>query len=176
MGRRIARRLATAISCAAVVACVVNLNFDMDQQTLALSAPGQGSIAQSVQIDLGKYPEVASHRNDIRSLDLDSVDVTITDVKADNLAKSLTLTLAVRKDLSDPPSGDLAVGTLNEFPVMKQATRRLAGNPALDAFLLDRLANGGTFWLVVTGTTDDVTDIVLDANLHASIAYDSGFF
>ena len=176
MARRTARRLAPAIACAALVACVVNLNFDMDQQGLALTTPGQGAVLANVEVDLTKYPDIASHRGDIRSLDLDSVDVTITDVKPDNQAKTLSLSLAVRKNLDDDPAGDLAVGPLSAFPVMKQSTRRLSGNPALDAFLLERLGSGGTFWLIVTGSTDNQTDIVLDANMHASMAYDTGFF
>jgi len=43
----------------------------------------------------------------------------------------------------------------------------LVGNPELDAFLLDRLHDGGKFYVVLSGTTDGKTDLVVDVNLHA---------
>ena len=40
----------------------------------------------------------------------------------------------------------------------------------------DRLHDGGKFYFVATGTTDNRTDITLDANLHASMGYETGLF
>jgi hypothetical protein len=176
MARRRARPLALALACAALAACVVNVTFDMDQRGLALVSPGAGAVSQSVRVDLGSYSDVASHRNDIRSLDLDSVDVTITEIKPDNQAKTLSLTLSARKGLSDPPENDVKIGDLLAFQIQQNGTRRIGGNPQLDAFLLDRLHDGGTFYLVVAGATDGKTDVVMDVNLHASMGYESGLF
>jgi hypothetical protein len=160
----------------ALVACVVNLGFDMNQANLALQSASQGPVAQSIQVDLNSYPEVKAHQKDIKSLDLDSLDATITSINAPNQANALSLTLALRKVISDPPANDVSIGVLDNFRIALNSLRRLQGNPAVDAFLLDRFQNGGKFWLIVSGTTDAATDIVLDVNLHASIAYDTGLF
>ncbi len=174
MGRRNARRLALAL--VALAGCVVNLSFDLDQPGIALITPTSGSASQSLLVDLGNSQDVRAHQKDIRSLDLDSADVTMTEVKADNLATKLSLTLWLRKDFADPPANDVKVADVQDFTVARQATRRIPGNPAVDAFLLERLQNGGKFYLIVSGTTDNKTDLVLDVNLHASMGYDSGLF
>lgn len=176
MARRKARPIALLIVCLALGACVVNLSFDMHQRGLQIVSPGAGAVSQSLMVDLGSYDEVRSHRNDIRSLDLESVDVTITEVKSDNLAKMLSLSLTLRKSLVDPPENDVKIGDLPAFQVQPNGTRTIAGNPQLDAFLLDRVRDGGTFYLVVNGTTDARTDVVMDVNLHASMGYDTGLF
>src|SRR5690242_2458348 len=100
MGRRIVRRLALAAGClAALAACVVNLSFDLDQPGVALVTPAAGTASTSTLIDLSSSNDVRTHRNDIRSLDLESVDVTITEVKLTNLATTLSGSLTLRKDL-----------------------------------------------------------------------------
>jgi hypothetical protein len=178
MSRRTAPRLAlAAVGLAALAACVVNLSFDMNQPGLALKSASAGTIAQNIQIDLNSYPDVKTHQKDIQSLDLEALDATITEVKtATNQAHSLSLTLWLRKDVNDPPANDVKIGDLDNFLVLQNSTRRIAGNPAVDAFLLERFQNGGKFFLIVSGTTDGATDIVLDVNLHASMAYNTGLF
>ena len=174
MGRHNARRL--ALASIALAACVVNLSFDMEQSGFALQAPAAGSASQSVLVDLGSYPDVRAHQKDIQSLDLEYVDVTISDIKSTNAATMLSLAVGLRKSLSDPPSNDISVGTIQSFPVIVRGTSRIPGNAAVDAFLLDRLRDGGKFYLIVSGTTDNKTDLVLDVNLHASMGYDTGLF
>lgn len=177
MNRRLLSRLAVAAVClAGVSACVVNLSFEIDQPNVALVSPAKGSASQSVLVDLGKSKEIADHKDNIRSLDLDYVDVTITRVNAGNLAKVLNGTLALRRQLADPPANDVKVGDLVNLPVAVNSTVRIKGNPALDAFLLEQLHNGGTFYVIANGTVDDKADMVLDLNLHASIGYDTGLF
>jgi hypothetical protein len=176
MGRRIVRRFALAAVClAALAACVVNLSFDMDQPGIALVTTAAGAASTSTLVDLGNSNDIRTHRNDIRSLDLESVDVTITDVKQGNLAQNLTGSLTLRKDLGDP-STEVKVGDLQSFPVLVQSTKRIKGNPAVDAFLLERLNDGGKFYAIMNGTTDGATNIVLDVLLHASMGYETGLF
>jgi len=176
MGRRIVRRLALAAVClAALAACVVNLSFDLDQPGVPLVTATAGAASTSTLIDLGNSNDIRTHRNDIRSLDLESLDVTITEVKQDNLAQNLSGTLTLRRDLGDP-STEVKVGDLQSFPVLLQSTKRIKGNPAVDAFLLERLNDGGKFYAIVSGTTDGATDIVFDLLLHASMGYDTGLF
>ena len=174
MGRRNARRLALVLI--ALAACVVNLSFDLRQQGIALVTPAAGSASQSIPFDLGTSQDIRAHQKDIRSLDLDSVDVTITDIKADNAATSLSLSVALRKNLDDPPANDVKIGDLQGFTVAPQATRRIPGNPAVDTFLLDRVRDGGKFYIMVSGTTNAKTDLLVDLNLHVSMGYDSGLF
>jgi hypothetical protein len=176
MVRRKARPLAIVLGCVALAACVVDVSFDMDQKGLSLITPGAGVLSESVLVDLGTYNDVRSHRDDIRSLDLESIDVTITELKSDNAAKVLSGTLTMRKEYTDPPENDVRIGDLTAFQIQQNGTRRIAGNPQIDAFLLERVHDGGTFYLVLNGTTDGKTDIVMDVNLHASMGYDTGLF
>jgi hypothetical protein len=129
-----------------------------------------------ISANLGNSKEITEHKDNIRSLDLDSADVTITRVNAGNRARFLNGTLALRRKLADPPANDVKMGDLVNFAVTANNTVRLPGNPALDAFLLEQLHNGGTFYVIVNGTVDNATDIVLDLDLHASIGYDAGMF
>ncbi|HWT84726.1 MAG TPA: hypothetical protein VN177_03070 [Myxococcales bacterium] len=176
MSRRASARL--ALVAIALAACVVNLSFDMDQSGLDILAPSQGSLSQSVLVDLGSYNDVRAHQKDITSLDLEYVDVTITDIRLANAATTLSLTVSLRKSLTDPPASDVTVkvGDLQNFMVKQSETRRVVGNPELDAFLLDRLHDGGKFYVVLSGTTDGKTDLVVDVNLHASMGYETGLF
>jgi hypothetical protein len=176
MGRSTARLALAAIALVVLAACVVNLSFDMNQAGLALQAPSAGSASQSVLVDLGSYSDVRAHQKDITSLDLEYVDVTITEIKPTNAAQALSLTVALRKNFSDPPANDVKVGDLQNFPVVFNGTRRLPGNPQLDAFLLDRLHDGGKFYVVLSGSTDGKTDLLLDVNLHSSMGYETGLF
>ena len=176
MGRRIVRRLALAAVClAALAACVVNLSFDMDQPGIALVTSAAGPASTSTLVDLGNSNDIRTHRNDIRSLDLESVDVFITEVKQGNLAQNLNGTLTLRKDLGDP-STEVKLGDLQNFQVVAQSWKRIKGNPAVDAFLLERLHDGGKFYAIMSGTTDGATNIVLDVLLHASMGYETGLF
>ena len=176
MSRRASARL--ALVAIALAACVVNLSFDMDQSGVDILAPSSGSLSQTVLVDLGSYNDVRAHQKDIKSLDLEYVDVTITDKRPANAATTLSLTVSLRKSLTDPPASDVTVkvGDLQNFTVMQSATRRVVGNPELDAFLLDRLHDGGKFYVVLNGTTDGKTDLVVDVNLHASMGYETGLF
>jgi hypothetical protein len=176
MSRRASARL--ALVAIALAACVVNLSFDMDQPGLDILAPSSGSLSQSVLVDLGSYNDVRAHQKDIKSLDLEYVDVTITDKRPANAATTLSLTVSLRKSLTDPPASDVTVkvGDLQNFTVRQSETRRVVGNPELDAFLLDRLHDGGKFYVVLSGTTDGKTDLAVDVNLHASMGYETGLF
>jgi hypothetical protein len=177
MNRRLPSRLALAFAClAGLSACIVNLSFEMDQPNVALVSPVAGSATQSIPVDLGRYKEITEHKDNIKSLDLDYVDVTITRVNPANKARTLNGTLALRRQLSDPAANDVKVGDLVNFAVAVGSTVRIKGNPALDAMLLEQLHNGGTFYVIANGTVDDAADMVLDLNLHASIGYDTGMF
>ena len=173
--RRRVRTLAPIAALAALAACVVNLTFSMDQQGLPLMAPSAGPISLSQLVDLGAYPDIRAHHDDIRSLDLEFADFTIMSLNPANAATSMDLTLSLRKDITDP-STDVKIGDLSAFAIQRNGTRRLSGNPQLDTFLLERLRDGGKFYLVLAGTTNGKTDIVVDVDLHASMAYESGWF
>jgi hypothetical protein len=175
MVRRLLSRL-PLLAFAGLAACVVNLSLEMDQPNLALQAPTAGNASQSVQVNLGNYKEISSHKDHIRSLDLDYVDVTVTAVNAGNQAKVLNGSITLRRKLGDPASNDVKVGDLVNLPVNANSTVRIKGNAALDAFLLEQLQNGGAFLVMANGRVDDKTDLVLDLNLHASIGYDAGMF
>ena len=180
MTRRIATRTTlVTLGLATLAACIVNLSFAMDKPQVALkSNAGTTKIAeQTILVDLGEYKEITEHKHNIKSLDLDFVDVTITAVGSGNTAATVTGNVTLRKNLMDPVANDIAVGALSAVPLTVGQTRRINGTPTLDAFLLQQLQNAGKFYVVVSGSIDHgVADVTVDLNLHASIGYDAGIF
>jgi hypothetical protein len=167
----------TALGTAALLAlgaCIVNLSFEM-KRSLALQSQSAGAVSQNVLIDLSQYKEITDHKNQIKSLDLDYAEVTISRVNSGSGAR-ISGALKLRKSLTTPPVNDVKVGDLNDMAVAVGTTKRLNGTPQLDAFLLLQLHEQGTFYAVVEGAATDAVDLVLEINLHAAIGYDTGLF
>ena len=161
-----------------LAACVVNLSFAIDKPGTVLKSDGTTSIAQqSILVNLADYKEITDHKNNIRSLDLDYIDVTLTAKDASTTANTVTGTVALRKTLTDPPASDIQVGSLTAFPLLVGQKLRISGTPALDAFLLQQLQNAGQFYVIVSGAIDSgAANVTVDMNLHVSIGYDAGLF
>ena len=180
MTRRIATRTTlVTLGLATLAACIVNLSFAMDKPMVAIkSDAGTTNIGEhKILVDLGEYPEITEHKGNIKSLDLDFVDVTITSVGSGNTASTVNGKVTLRKNLTDPASADIAVGTLTAFQLQQGKTVRINGTPQLDQFLFEQLQNAGKFYVVVSGSIDHgAADVVADLNLHASIGYDAGIF
>jgi hypothetical protein len=170
-----APHLALALAAAAALsACTLNLGFDIDHPNVPVVTPGPATASSTWVVDLAQYKEVTDHKNNIRSLDLDSMDVTVTQVNGPNRAATLSGSVWLRKTLIDPPTNDVKIGDITNLPVQQGSTTHLKGNGLVDAFLLQQLQNGGTFTVVMSGTVENQADFVLDVMLHASLAYDSG--
>ena len=162
-----------------LAACVVNLSFAIDKPGIELkSDAGANSITQQhILVNLADYKEVTDHKDNIKSFDLDYIDVTLTAVDASNTASSVTGTVSLRKKETDPAANDIAVGSLTAFPLLVGQKLRISGTPALDAFLLQQLQSAGQFVVIVNGTIDKgVANVTVDFNLHVSIGYDAGLF
>jgi hypothetical protein len=175
MKRRLATR--TLLGTAALLAlgaCIVNLSFEM-KKSLAVQSQGAGAVSQSVLVDLSQYKEITDHKDQIRSLDLDYADVTITRVNGGG-GTHLSGSLKLRKSLTTPPANDVKVGDLGDLTVAVGTTRRLNGTPELDAFLLSQLHEQGTFYAIIDGAVTGGVDVVVDVSLHAAIGYDTGLF
>ncbi len=175
MTRRSAARSAVAVAALALLsACIVNLSFEMKKTFPVQSDPAApGSIAQSQPVDLSQYPEIAAHKDQIKSLDLDYAVATVTSIGPRNTATKVSGSLKLRQTLTDKDH-DIKVGDLTNFSVARGNTVRLNGTPELDAFLLQQLQGPGKFYAVIEGTVEGQTDLVLDVNLHASIGYETG--
>lgn len=179
MNRTATRIALVTLGLATLAACIVNLSFAMDKPGVVLQTAGGSTTVnqQTTQVDLADYPDITSHKNSIKSLDLDYLDVTITAVGADNTATTVTGDIKLRKSLTDTTEVPVDVGSLTNFPIQVGKTTRISGTPALDAFLFQQLQDAGTFYVVVSGSIDHGTaDVTLDLNLHASIGYDAGIF
>ncbi len=179
MNRNATRLALVTLGLATLAACIVNLSFAMDKPGVVLqSAPGTSSLSQqAIPVDLGQYQEISDHKASIKSLDLDYVDVTVTARDPSDTANTVSGTVTLRKNLSDPASSDIAVGSLTNFPLQVGQTTRISGTPALDAFLFQQLQDQGKFYVIVNGTTDGgVVNVTVDLNLHASIGYETGVF
>ena len=145
MSRRNAARTALAmLGLATLVACVVNLSFAMDQANVVLkSDPGLLSISQNILVDLASYKEITDHKNNIRSLDLDYVDVTVTATGTGHTAHTVTGSMKLCKTPPTPATPcDLVVGSLNAFSLMVGQTVRINGS-GLRIHLYSRAAAAG---------------------------------
>lgn len=179
MNRNATRTALVTLGLATLAACIVNLSFAMDKPNIALKTdPGVQTIPeQKILVSLGDYKEITDHKDSIKSLDLDYIDITITAVGQANTAHTVSGTVTLRKNATDPAANDIPVGSLNAFPLQHGSTVRLSGTPQLDAFLLQQLQNAGTFYVVVKGSVDSgAADVTADVNSHASIGYDTGIF
>ena len=171
--RPTARLLLPLAGLAALAGCVVNLSFDMNQ-TVALDAVGT-SVSTVQPFDLGQYPEVQQHKNEVQSLGLDSVDLLVTAVATANKANSVSGTLALRPDGATDASHDVQVGVLTNVSTAQGTRLHIPGNPAVDAFLLSVIKGSGKFSAVIAGTTTPgEAHITVQATLHASLGYGSG--
>jgi hypothetical protein len=170
------RNLIAALALMSLAACVVNLSFDMDKQ-FEITSTASGAVSQSQVVTLSDYSAINDHKGNIKSLDLDSADVTVTAVNSGTTATAVSGTLSLRAS-SAPADGsqDVLVGTLTNVPIAVGTKVTLPGTPALDAFLLAEVQAAGTFTAIFNGTVDGATNIVLDTDLHASLGYDSGIF
>jgi hypothetical protein len=179
MNRNATRTTLVTLGLATLAACIVNLSFAMDKPGVALKTdPGVQTIPeQKILVSLGDYKEITDHKDSIKSLDLDYVDITITAVGPTNTAHTVTGTVSLRKNATDPAANDIPVGSLNAFAIQQDAKLRIQGTPQLDAFLLQQLQSAGTFYVVVSGSVDQgAADATVDLNIHASIGYDTGIF
>lgn len=173
MIRRLSPRLALPIAALGLLsACVVNLSFEM-HQSFPLQSQSAGSISQPQLVDLSQYKEIQEHRSNIKSLGLDYADATIININTGNKTTTVTGSVVLRADLGDA-THDVKVGDLQAFAVNPGATKRFNGTPELDNFLFQQLQSQGKFYVVITGTVDGKTDIVLDVIMHANIGYDAG--
>ena len=170
------RTMIALLALAPLAACVVNLSFDMEKQ-FELTSTQAGAITQTQTVNLADYKAIADHKSNIKSLDLDSVDLTVTTVNSGNTATAVTGTLVLRASTA-PADGtqDVLVGALKNFPLSKGSTIKIPGTPQLDAFLLSEVQGTGTFSAILSGTVDGVTNIVVDVDFLASLGYDSGIF
>jgi hypothetical protein len=178
MTRRTAiRTTLVTLGLATLAACIVNLSFSMDKPGVPLKTdPGVKTLSeQKILVDLADYKEITDHKDNIKSLDLDYVDVTIANVNPSNTASTVSGTLALRKNLTDPAANDIPVGQLSALPIQQNNQVRIQGSPALDAFLLQQLQSAGKFYVIVSGSVDHgVADVVVDLNIHASLGYETG--
>lgn len=175
MNRRLVRNALAAASLATLAACVVNISFQMDKTFAVKSDPSAPTtIAQTQAVNLLDYKDVADHRDNIKSLDLDYAEAKVTAITAgSNTATKVSGTLKLRKTAADT-AHDVVVGTLTNVPVTVGSTTRLNGTPALDQFLMDALKGDGKFIVVIDGTVDGQADLTLDVQMHASVGYDAG--
>jgi hypothetical protein len=170
------RNLIALLALAPLAACVVNLSFDIDKQ-FALKSTPSGTVTQTQTVNLSDYPAITDHKGNIKSLDFESANITISTVNPGTTATKVTGTLVLRASgAAIDGSQDVPVGTLTDFAITKGSSVKLPGSAALDAFLLAQVQGAGSFSAILSGTVDGATDIVVDVDVSASVAYDSGVF
>jgi hypothetical protein len=160
------------VSLSLLAACVVNVSFALTRP-VPVTSPASGTIALNQAFDLLESKEVVDHKANIKSLDLDYAEVTVTTVNAGNHATVVSGTVKLQKTNSGPTQ-EVTLGTLTSFAITQGNHTRFSGSPAIDAFLMSVLNGDGKFTAVVNGSVDGATDIVLNVDLHASVGYDAG--
>ena len=177
MNRRALRTALVTLGLCTLAACIVNLSFDMPQTFTVQTASGVKSLSQTQHVVLSSYKEINDHKNNIKSLDLDSADVTVTKVYSDNAATVLTGSVQLKKNAADLTETPVVVGQLTNFPLTLNSTVRLPGSPAIDAFLLQQLQSAGSFDVIIDGSINSApAHLDLTVLMHASLGYDTGLF
>jgi hypothetical protein len=174
------RRLLPLALLLGVAACVINLNFDIPR-TLVVDAPlTSSSISQTFPVDLSQQSEVQQHKDSIDSLNLDSLDLVITnvDTTVNTVTSIQTGTVSLRPDGATDATRDVPVGTLTNFAITANNSAHLKGSQQLDSFLLSTVKGSGKFSVVVSGTTtgSSPAKFTLTATLHAAMGYNTGIF
>src|SRR6266851_9491143 len=97
MNRNATRTALVTIGLATLAACVVNLSFEMKKTLAVKSNPSAPTISVAQLIALSDYKEITDHQNNIKSLDLDYAEATVTAVNPGNTATKVTGSLKLRK-------------------------------------------------------------------------------
>ncbi|HUJ24618.1 MAG TPA: hypothetical protein VLW85_01265 [Myxococcales bacterium] len=179
MTRRAFRIAISTLGLCTLAACVVNIAIDMQKNIAVQTQAGITSIDQQQAINLNDYPDYTAHKGNIKSLDLDSADVTVASVDPSNKAtKVISGSLKLRQNCTDSPANDIIVGTqLSNFSLAANSTIKLPGSPELDTFLMNQVNGAGTFCVIVDGSIDAApVNVTLSVTLHASLGYDTGLF
>ncbi len=177
MNRRASLLAMATLGLCSLAACVVNIAIDMQKTLVVQTDSSTTSVNQTQTINLNDYPDFVNHKGSIKSLDLDSADVTVASIDPSNHATKVSGTVTLRQNCSDAPANDVSVGSLTNFPITVGSTTRLPGTPALDAFLMNQVNGAGIFCVVVNGTIDAApVNVTLNVTLHASLGYDTGLF
>jgi hypothetical protein len=170
---RTLRNILGATCLLAVVACAVDIAFDMTKD-IPVDAT-TASVNSIVQVDLAQYQVVQDHKGNVQALSLQSVDVTVTAISSANKATSVSGTLSLRPASATDATQDVAVGTLTNVPIVLLTKKSLPGSPALDAFLLQQIKGDGKFSAVISGSTaGGEAHLTLNAVMHASMSYGTG--
>src|SRR5258708_13948695 len=128
MNRNATRTALVTIGLTTLAACVVNLSFEMKKTVAVKSDPlAPTSISVAQLVDLSQYSEITDHKNNIKSLDLDYAEATVTAINLPaNHATKVSGSLKLRKTfLPSTPPDDIKVGDLNRFPITAGSTVRL---------------------------------------------------
>ena len=178
-----ALRVLSAVSVLSVVAagCQVGLPFDLARD-VQVDVAAQGDAGMLFHLDLAEAAALqATGHGPLRSLTLDSADVTVTQVDTDagiNQAKSLSGTLRLRPagTAAGDSAADAVVGTFSGLALKPGAVAHLEGTESASALLLAAYEKDGRFQVALDCTLDDgrPAHVVLWLALHASAGYHSG--
>jgi hypothetical protein len=179
MTRRAPRLVLLTLAVCAIAACVVNISFDMQKNLVVQTDNVTTSVNQTQAINLNDYPDFKNHKGNVKSLDLDSADVTVATIDPSNHATKVSGTVKLRQscDAVSATNVEVPVGTLTNFPITAGSTTKLPGNAQLDTFLMNQVNGAGTFCVIVAGSIDAApVNVTLAVTLHASLGYDTGLF
>ena len=158
-----------AVFLLALPACTAIIPIDVTRDVDLLSPVGAFDTAKVV--DLTTEADLWSHRNEVDSVSVDDITVTVVSVAADHQATSATLRLAFRPAGAADAGQDLQVGAFDRLAFVPGAVVTLHGSAALEAFLDGVLHGSGQFTALASGTVDGQADAVLRIGLKGSLAY-----
>lgn len=172
MNRSTLRLPLAALSLALLAGCVVNISFSLTRP-VSFVAPGAGTRSDITQdFSILDSKEVADHKANIKTIDLEYADVTVTTPNVGQALVNATLKL---QRTSGGSIQEVTLGTLSNFDLGTTSHNRFPGSPAIDAFLMAVLNGDGKFTAVVTGLSiSNAANAVVTVDMHASIGYDAG--
>ena len=164
-----------------VAGCQVGLPFDLARDA-QVDVAAHGNVGMLFHLDLAEAAALqATGHGPLRSLTLESADVTVTQVDTDaglNEAKSVSGTLRLRPAgaAASDSAADAVVGTFSGLALKPGAVAHLEGTESASALLLAAHGKDGRFQVALDCTLDDgrPAHVVLWLALHASAGYHSG--
>ena len=171
--------LALCALCSATAGCQAGVPFDLSRD-VQVDVAATDNVAMLFHLDLAEAAALqAKGHGPVRSLTLDSADVTVTQVDTDagvNEAKSVSGTLRLRTAGAAASDADAVVGTFSGLSLKPGAVAHLEGTGTASALLLAAHEKDGRFLVALDCTLDDgrPAHVVLWLALHVSAGYHSG--
>ncbi len=169
------KRAALAVSllgAVGLVGCTGNVDFSLTKtfDVISTGTPNTYSAVQAVDLST-EAGSAWSHRSHIKSIDLVSIQGTITAVTSGAGTNAIG-SLYLRPETAVDPSQDVLIGTWSgTVPTTPPETLSVTLPPAALTIVNDAIHGDGKFSVVASGSTDGPADFTVQAILDLKLTY-----